>query len=63
MLVRQWINSAQDGITTKVIPENIVEVVLACNNICLTIPVPPDKLGFSTMSLQHLLIKLTIRST
>ena len=37
MLVRQWINFAQDGITTKVILENIAEVVLAQNNICLII--------------------------
>ena len=51
MLVRQWINFAQDGITKEVIPENIVEIVLACNNICLTISVPPDMLGFSTISL------------
>ena len=51
MLVRQWINFAQDGITTKVIPETIDEMVLACNIICLTISIPLDMLGFSTMSL------------
>ena len=33
VLVRQWINFAQDGITTKVIPKNLAEEVLACNNM------------------------------
>ena len=42
MVVRQWINFTQDGITTKVILENIAEVVLACNNIYLIISVPLD---------------------
>ena len=29
MLVRQWINFAQDRITTKLVPKNADEVVLA----------------------------------
>ena len=33
MLVRQWINFAQDGITTKVIPKNLAEEVVAYNNM------------------------------
>ena len=45
------INFAQDGLTAKVISENISEVVHACNNICLTIFVPLGILGFYTMSL------------
>ena len=35
MVVRLQINITQYGITTKVIPENIANVVLACNNMCL----------------------------
>ena len=35
MLVRQWINFSQDGITAKVIPENIAEEALAYNSNCL----------------------------
>ena len=46
MLIRQWINFAQDGITTKVIPESIAEVVLVSKNTCLTIYVPLGMLGF-----------------
>ena len=44
MFVGQWINFARDGITTKLSPENIVELVHECKNVCLTLFVPLDML-------------------